>query len=431
MRRLARSFALVILLTVVAAPARGATDPNDLRSQQWALDKIGAPAAWSIADGSGVIVAVVDTGADYTHDDLKGRLLPGRDFVDNDDDAQDANGHGTHVSGIIAALHGNGGTDGVAPGVKILPVRVLDENGNGTDRDVAAGIQWAVDHGAKVINLSLGDATDTVFGPALADAVNQAWKAGVICVVAAGNEFVTSSAFTDEPAVVVTATNRNDGSPTYASGVGNAKWGIAAPGGEIPTPVNEQDAIISTYWVQGQKDQYAYLAGTSQAAPQVSGALALLLSTGKFTPAQAVQRLLDTAKDIGDPGRDSLYGYGRLDIAAAMKGVGGASSGSPSTTAGAPSAGGRAPTTATSAATVVSPTTASPLPNMSGPRVLPDRPADSKAAQGPDASVAGAAAETKHRSGRTVPTVLAALVLAAVTAAAVRWWRGRPVTQDI
>src|SRR2546421_2620998 len=210
MRRLAQSFALVILLTVVAAPARGASDPNDLRSKQWALDKIGAPAVWPVADGKGVTVAVVDTGVDYTHDDLKGQLLPGHDFVDNDDDAQDANGHGTHVSGLIAALHNNVGTDGVAPGVKILPVRVLDANGNGQDSTVVAGIQWAVSHGAKVINLSLGDATDSVFGPALADAVNNAWKAGAICVIAAGNEFVTSSAFTNEPAMVVTATDRND-----------------------------------------------------------------------------------------------------------------------------------------------------------------------------------------------------------------------------
>src|SRR3954452_12585784 len=247
MRRLARFFALLLLVMTVAAPALGAADPNNLRSQQWALDKIGAPAAWPVADGSGITVAVVDTGADYTHDDLKGRLLPGHDFVNDDDDAQDGDGHGTHVSGIIAALHNNVGTDGVAPGAKILPVRVLDGNGFGDDDDVVAGIKWAVEHGAKIINLSLGEGgSEQIFGPSLSKAVDDAWKAGAICVIAAGNEFVTSSAFTDEPAVVVTATNRNDSSPSYASGVGSARWGIAAPGGDIPTPVNEQDAVLST-----------------------------------------------------------------------------------------------------------------------------------------------------------------------------------------
>jgi subtilisin family serine protease len=426
MRRLARSFALGIVVTVIAAPARGATDPNDLTPQQWALAKIGASAAWPVADGTGITVAVVDTGVDYGHDDLRGHLLPGHDFVDNDDDAQDADGHGTHVSGIIAALHGNGGTNGVAPGAKILPVRVLDENGFGDDDGVVAGIKWAVDHGAKVINLSLGDASDQVFGPSLSDAVNDAWKAGSICVIAAGNEFVTSSAFTDEPAVIVTATNRSDGSPSYASGVGDARWGIAAPGGEIPTPVTEQDAIISTYWVNGEKDEYAYLAGTSQAAPHVSAALAILLSTGKFTPAQAVQRLLDTAKDIGDPGRDTLYGAGRLDIAAAMRGIDAASPGTSSTTAASTGGGGPA-TTATSPSSA---TTGLPLPNLSVPTVLPDGPVESPEVRGPEVSTAAGAASDHHRSGRTVPTVLAALALVGATAGGLRRWRGQAVTDD-
>src|SRR5205823_6398924 len=146
---------------------------------------------------------------------------------------QDAYGHGTHVTGIVAALAGNGkGVAGVAPGVKILPVRVLDDHGSGSLDNVVAGIHWAVDHGAKVVNLSLGEDTQPLLGPAFGDALRWAWSKGAIPVVAAGNQFLTGSGLSDEPAMIVTATTRDDTKPTYSSGVGAAAWGIAAPGGE-------------------------------------------------------------------------------------------------------------------------------------------------------------------------------------------------------
>jgi subtilisin family serine protease len=132
--------------------------PDPLRSQQWALNQVPFEATWSFARGQGVIVAVVDTGVRADHQDLAGQVLPGTDFVNPGGDGRtDPNGHGTHVAGIIAAAVANGvGIEGGAPGVKILPVRVLDANGQGYSSDVARGIVWAADHGARVINLSLG-----------------------------------------------------------------------------------------------------------------------------------------------------------------------------------------------------------------------------------------------------------------------------------
>ena len=311
MRRLAALAAAVTLL-LLSSPAGASTDPG--RAKQWGLDRIGESAARGT--GEGVVVAVVDTGVDLQHVDLRDRLLPGIDIVGHDSDPQDENGHGTHVAGIIGADADNGvGVAGVAPGVKLLPVRVLDADGSGALDDIVAGIHWAIDHGADVINLSIGEDTQAVFGPSLSGAVRDAWKAGVVPVIAAGNQYVLGSGFSDEPALVVSATTRDDGKPSYASGVGAAKWGIAAPGGEQPM-LGEDGAILSTYWIAGKRDQYAYDCGTSMAAPHVAGAVAVLLGLG-YTPQQAVDRLLSTAKDIGAPGRDSTFGAGLLDIAAA------------------------------------------------------------------------------------------------------------------
>src|SRR6478672_10734448 len=140
-----------------------ASSPNDpLLGRQWGLDQIKAPGAWSRgALGAGATIAVVDTGVDLGHPDLRSKLLPGVDLVSDETctpGAQDLNGHGTHVAGIAAAATNNGiGVAGTAPQAKILPVRVLDSTGSGTAADIDAGIRWAADHGAQVINLSLGN----------------------------------------------------------------------------------------------------------------------------------------------------------------------------------------------------------------------------------------------------------------------------------
>ena len=337
-------------LTVVpSATAWAAADPA--RNRQWNLDVIGAPGAWATATGEGVTVAVVDSGVDLGHEDLQGRLVPGRDFVDDDDRPQDEYGHGTHVAGIIAAAADNGrGVAGVAPGARIMPIRVLGPDGGGSLDDVVAGVRYAIEHGADVVNLSLGEDTQAILGPSFADVLEEAWEAGVVPVVSAGNQFLTGSGFSDEHALVVAATDRHDGKPTYSSGVGRATWGISAPGGELPD-LGVDDAVLSTYWTGTEPHQYAYLAGTSQAAPHVAGAVALLLSTGRFGPAQAVQRLLDTAKDIGREGRDPTFGEGRLDLAAALRGLQPAPAGRPATGTPAPPVVAQTATTSTTSTT--------------------------------------------------------------------------------
>src|SRR4029079_1936056 len=176
---------------LLAAPA-GAADPR--RGEQWNLDLIQSDAAHAVSTGSGAVVAVVDSGTQFDHPDLAGHVGQGYDFVQNDATPQDGNGHGTHVSGIIAAASGNGiGVESVAPGAMIMPVRVLGDDGGGNTDDVARGIDWARTHGADVINLSLGSEVPLVGamgGDAVDAAVHRALAAGIVVVAAAGNNGV-------------------------------------------------------------------------------------------------------------------------------------------------------------------------------------------------------------------------------------------------
>src|SRR5215212_2392220 len=153
MRLLIATIACLMAFAGVA----GAATNDPLRPKQWGMDMLEADAAHAITTGEGVTVAVVDTGVQRSHEDLAGRLLQGHDFVDGDDDPTDGDGHGTRVTGIIAANANNGlGVIGAAPAAKVLPVRVLDNNGSGSSEDVAKGIDYAVAQHAQVINLSLG-----------------------------------------------------------------------------------------------------------------------------------------------------------------------------------------------------------------------------------------------------------------------------------
>ena len=315
-----------------AEPAHAAVNDGGY-AQQWGMKIIGAEQAWATGRGAGITIAVVDSGMFFGHEDFAaGKILPGRNFIEDGQRPDDDVGHGTHVAGIAAASTNNGlGVVGVAPDAKILPVRVLENDGTGvgtgTAADVSAGIRWAVDNGAHIVNLSLGSQLQGIFGASFVDAVRYAWDRGVICVVAAGNSFVTGSGFSNEPALVVSATNRNDAKPTYSSSVGQAKWGIAAPGGEG----GGADAILSTYWTAANRPStYANASGTSMAAPHVAGAAAILRGLG-LTPQQTVDRLRATAKDIGAAGPDSTFGAGRLDVVKAVAGLtpaGGATGGS-------------------------------------------------------------------------------------------------------
>jgi subtilisin family serine protease len=401
-RLAAAAAAAALVLALTPLPAHAAGDPD--LPKQWGMTQIGAPTAWNQGKtGTGITIAIVDTGVDLAHSEFvkPNRLLPGVNLITPGTPPQDDNGHGTHVAGIAAAALNGMGVAGVAPDARILPVKVLDSTGSTVGDSVDRGIRWAADQGAQVINLSLSSGGQEVLGPGTADAVSYAWSKGSICVFAAGNSYVLGSGFADQNALVVSAVDRHDDKPDYSNGVGDAKWGIAAPGGG-GTFAPQQDLIWSTYWDGSHPNDYAYDAGTSMAAPHVTGAAAVLRSLG-LTPQQTIDRLLATAKDIGPTGKDSTFGYGRLDLAKAVAGLPAAPAASTSTTA--PAAGGaqvlgsnvsRTPTTVTREGVITPvPTTTANAPSATTPLVA------SPTTLHRDASTAAAAppAGTKHDSG--------------------------------
>jgi subtilisin family serine protease len=318
MRRIAGVLAVLALLGLPSAASAG--DP--LRSHQWNMDLVHADEAHRTATGAGAVVAVVDSGVTRTHPDLQGRLLQGYDFVQNDSDPTDQNGHGTHVTGIVAANANNDiGVEGVAPGAKILPVRVLDDQGSGDSTTVAKGIDWAVDHRANVINLSLGSDIPILGDDPDFDAtIDRALDRGVIVVAAAGNSGLPAC---DQPSgegrlLCVGAIDKRR-NRSYFSNFGTG-LGLVAPGGS-GLPGTDED-ILSTWMDGGYMDE----AGTSQATPHVSGVAALLVSKGIRGQA-AVDRILATADDLGAPGPDAQFGAGLVDAARAVAGLGGSGRG--------------------------------------------------------------------------------------------------------
>ena len=310
---------LVVLVSgVMTTDVLAAPGDDPFQPRQWALQQIGAPAAWAAARGSGVTIGVVDTGVDLSHPDLAGKIVGSADCVGRPCTAgggQDANGHGTLVSGIAAAATGNGrGVAGVAPEANLLVAKVLASNGEGRIEDINAGIRWVVDRGAKVVNLSLGDPqflVTSLLGTPLRTGIEYAWSRGAVPVLASGNyntgiAELGSQNYGSLNAIVVGATDRAGAVAPYSSAIGNAKWGAVAPGGSGAGGADNN--VISTYL----GGEYASTAGTSMAAPHVSGALAVLLSQG-LSPTAAVQRLLGTVDRISC-GRGC---QGRLNLAAA------------------------------------------------------------------------------------------------------------------
>ena len=298
------SVSLIASCLAIAPPVHAAADP--LLAQQWGLFAIGADHVWTTTTGQGVIVAVVDSGSG-PHPDLAENLLPGRSIIgtveSQDGRDIDASGHGSHVAGIIAAVANNGiGGSGVAPNAKILPIQVLDQAGQGDARDVAAGVRFAADNGARVINLSLGGATES---SSLTQAITYANDKGVLVVAAAGN-----GGAADKPkwpasldlTLAVTAVDQANNATSFDQR--GDYIDLSAPGANI----------VST-----AKGDYVTLSGTSMAAGFVAGAAALLFAAEpRVTNAQVRDILLRTATDIGEPGRDVTFGAGLINMVAAL-----------------------------------------------------------------------------------------------------------------
>jgi type VII secretion-associated serine protease mycosin len=316
---------LRILLALAIALFASASSPTDPRfDEQWALYKVGATCAWERTRGSAdVIVAVVDSGVDPTHPDLAARLRSdGYDFVDNDADPRDENGHGTHVAGIIAAiLDNNEGIAGLAPEVTILPVRVMNARGKGSDRAIARGIRFAADRGAKVINLSLG-ATLTLNADEpsalVNDAIIYAQQQGALVVVAAGNDAVPlpNAIAVDNPDVlVVAATDQRDRKAPFSN---SGPWiAVSAPGVNILSTMPTYEVFLTSDQVPRDerfRRDYDYMSGTSQATPYVAALAALLFSANPdWSAAQVAETIRTNATDIRDLNPRFELGTGRID----------------------------------------------------------------------------------------------------------------------
>ena len=327
--------ALVLGLALAVGFAPVAAHADWVRDGEWQLQALGANTAWRYATGAGVTVAVLDSGVDASHADLAGQVLPGADFVDGSTDGRrDPVGHGTTVAALIAGRADDGtGVAGIAPGARILPVRVLDKANKYDDATVVAGgLRWAVDHGATVVNMSLGGA---VRSDILADALSYAAAHDVVVVACTGN-VVSGSGNADvwyparEPGVVAVAgltagavAGQGGGGPAPADGGtgGGGTAGAAADplwSGSLTGPATVLSAPAVNL-LGARPGGYWRVQGTSFAAPLVTGAVALVRSRfPDLDAANAINRVVETARDLGAPGRDSRYGYGEVDPVAAL-----------------------------------------------------------------------------------------------------------------
>jgi hypothetical protein len=277
--------------------------PNDTNyASQWGYAKIGGPAAWDTTTGSAsIIVAVIDTGVELTDPELDSKITGGAnagyDFANGDTNPTDDHGHGTHVAGTIAAETNNGtGVAGVCWACKIMPIKALDQTGNGSTLDVAAGIDWARTHGADVVNLSLGSPGHST---TLQAAVDNAFSAGIVVVGAAGNDGTPGVLYPARysSAIAVGATSSSDAIASFSNT--GPELDVVAPG----------VGILSTVLGSG----YQSWSGTSMATPHVAGVVGLMMSAGITDPATIRTKLINTATDLGAGGFDNTYGYGRVN----------------------------------------------------------------------------------------------------------------------
>ena len=304
----------------------GADDPY--LGYQWNLDAANVTPAWQTTTGKGVTVAVLDTGVRTGGPDGIATLLSGYDFYNNDDNPSDGNGHGTFVAGTIAQSTNNAvGVAGIAPGVDILPVKVMGDDGTGDVAAIANGLVWAADQGAQVANMSLGSAYPS---QTLEDACRYARDRGVTLVGATGNEYGTSVGYPAayDTVIAVGAT----GYSGVRAGYSNTGKGIdlMAPGGDLSKDENKDgyaDGILQET-IENGRWTYTFWEGTSMATPHVAAAAALVTAAGASNPDEVYAALTSTARDLGSTGYDTSYGYGLLDVTSAVAVAGSAESGS-------------------------------------------------------------------------------------------------------
>ncbi len=270
-----------------------AVQPVSIETMSWGAERIGITELKNkTATGNErVIVAVIDTGVDYTHPFLKGRMVQGYDFVADDTDPMDVHFHGTHIAGIIA--------DTTPANVKIMPIRVMDEEGRGYDSDIAKGIRYAVDNGADIINLSF---VGQGYSQYLADTIQYALSNNVLVIAAAGNEKADTSDYypaSEQKIIVVSATDRHDRIAQFSNT--GSSIDVSAPGVDIVSTIPQQ--------------KFGSASGTSMAAPYVSGVAAMLKLDDPKREIPELERLLKIyVDDLGTIGWDPLYGEGIVNV---------------------------------------------------------------------------------------------------------------------
>lgn len=344
-----------VVLGLLAAHPVAAADPTDeLFKRQWNLQMVRAPEAWATSTGKGVTVAVIDTGIDFSHPDLAPNALPGASFLgcatngpcgiggwrNPGDDPRNISDHGTRVTSVLAAARNGRGMVGVAPDVKVLPIRVGAGEGGFVVGDgiqkfalsLAAGVDWATKQGAKVISISMSTPLVVFREPEVGQAVERANAAGVVIAAAAGND---SAVPCQQPSgfdgvLCVAAVDRQGLRTTYSNFALKAdRLAVAAPGGENPIGGEGCDTLViaalPVEWNGGCEhlgvgNDYHTVSGTSAATPHVSGVAALLAAQGR-SRANIIEAILQTARNplTGERGKwDPLYGYGIVDAAAAV-----------------------------------------------------------------------------------------------------------------
>ncbi|MGN7253434.1 S8 family serine peptidase [Arthrobacter sp. SAFR-014] len=276
---------------------------------------VDAVEAWDVTTGEGIKVAVLDTGVATDNDDIAAKVVLRANFS-TAATGEDNYGHGTHVAGIIAATKDAEGVSGVCPDCSILDGKVIDDSGSGSTSSIVNGINWAVENGARVINMSLGQRVPSL---ALEDAVNNAWNKGVVIVAAAGNAGTQAPMY---PAaypnvIAVAATDNNDAKASFSTYGG---WvDVAAPGVDVYSTFPKHPFTIGTQ--SGREMGYDIASGTSMASPMVAGVAALVWSTPAGTANTSVRATVESTADAAVTGTGTYWTHGRVNACKAVAGV--------------------------------------------------------------------------------------------------------------